>query len=350
VIQFFDHEDANGNFRVSVSCDRYVAGLLSNSEPRVDGLLAGDGYSAQILGAWFANGCGKDRLMDQARRQGVAVGPGPTKMDGDGVPDVGGQVLMCVIPESGRASWWLRMWRREGVFTAQEQQLALLALKQMQARFNQPGESAMSRLLLNRDRGLLHADPYSTAHFIRYEHELSHIVRSLETIVPQRWPALGLDEEHDFAILAVDRRALLVRFRRCSPLNDAASAHWYVETRLLEKDELPVVGEVEDDRIARSVAYIHDHYREAPDLARMAALSKLSPFHFHRLFTRSVGVSPKQYLQARQLQVARWLLRTTRLSISEIAERTGFASHGHFTNAYQRVTGVSPTVCRETGA
>lgn len=52
------------------------------------------------------------------------------------------------------------------------------------------------------------------------------------------------------------------------------------------------------DRMARILEYMGDHWRERPDLESMAGRFGLSPFHFHREFTRWAGLTPKQYLSA----------------------------------------------------
>ena len=84
----------------------------------------------------------------------------------------------------------------------------------------------------------------------------------------------------------------------------------------------------------QALAYIHENYHLAPSLSDVARAVSVSPFHFHRLFTAQVGVSPKHYLQGRQLQMARWLLGRGSVPIGTIAQRTGFSSHGHFTSTF----------------
>jgi AraC family transcriptional regulator, regulatory protein of adaptative response / methylated-DNA-[protein]-cysteine methyltransferase len=49
-------------------------------------------------------------------------------------------------------------------------------------------------------------------------------------------------------------------------------------------------------RMARAIAYLTAHYRDQPSLEEAAAAVGLSPFHFQRLFTRFVGVSPKVFI------------------------------------------------------
>ena len=140
-----------------------------------------------------------------------------------------------------------------------------------------------------------------------------------------------------------------VRFNRKRLIDLPLAEHWYLELYPLEEGELVTIGSIEDERVARAIGYIHETFQEAPSLAEMARAMHVSPFHFHRLFTQSLGISPKHYLQQKQLQVAKWLLCTSREPISTLAARTGFASHGHFSSTFQRLVGKSPSQYREEG-
>ena len=68
----------------------------------------------------------------------------------------------------------------------------------------------------------------------------------------------------------------------------------------------------------------------------------LSPAHFARAFRESLGRPPHQYLLALRLERARRLLETTKASLSDIAQRTGFADQAHFTRLFKRAFGVTP--------
>jgi AraC family transcriptional regulator, regulatory protein of adaptative response / methylated-DNA-[protein]-cysteine methyltransferase len=48
--------------------------------------------------------------------------------------------------------------------------------------------------------------------------------------------------------------------------------------------------------MGRAIRYLAEHYAEQPTLEDAAATAGLSPFHFQRLFTRYVGVSPKAFV------------------------------------------------------
>ncbi|HTP78205.1 MAG TPA: methylated-DNA--[protein]-cysteine S-methyltransferase [Rhizomicrobium sp.] len=49
-------------------------------------------------------------------------------------------------------------------------------------------------------------------------------------------------------------------------------------------------------RMGRAIRYLSERYRDQPSLEDAAAAVHLSPFHFQRLFTRYVGVSPKNFV------------------------------------------------------
>lgn len=50
--------------------------------------------------------------------------------------------------------------------------------------------------------------------------------------------------------------------------------------------------------VTRALAYLDAHWRERPDLSRIARHAGLSAAHFHRLFRRWTGTSPKRFMDA----------------------------------------------------
>jgi AraC family transcriptional regulator of adaptative response/methylated-DNA-[protein]-cysteine methyltransferase len=52
------------------------------------------------------------------------------------------------------------------------------------------------------------------------------------------------------------------------------------------------------ERISRALAYLGENWRDRPSYAEAARRTGLSPHHFHRIFTRWTGVSPKRYVDA----------------------------------------------------
>src|ERR1700675_4319514 len=58
-------------------------------------------------------------------------------------------------------------------------------------------------------------------------------------------------------------------------------------------------------RIGRAIRYLSENYAAQPDLDAAASVAALSPYHFQRLFTRYVGVSPKAFVANLTLEHAK---------------------------------------------
>jgi AraC-like DNA-binding protein len=88
--------------------------------------------------------------------------------------------------------------------------------------------------------------------------------------------------------------------------------------------------------------HIHAHLAEELDLATLAALAHISPFHFSRLFRAVTGLPPHRYLRRARLEGAEQLLSDGDATITAIANQVGFSSVSHFIVAFRRHTGLAP--------
>jgi AraC family transcriptional regulator len=77
-------------------------------------------------------------------------------------------------------------------------------------------------------------------------------------------------------------------------------------------------------------------------LKDMARSANLSPFHFHRSFTRVFQETPHQYLTRHRLEMAARLLRSTEMSVTEVGLEAGFESVPAFSAAFRRYHGQPP--------
>ncbi|QQP12827.1 helix-turn-helix transcriptional regulator [Lysinibacillus agricola] len=65
------------------------------------------------------------------------------------------------------------------------------------------------------------------------------------------------------------------------------------------------------------------------------------------IFEKRIGVSPTAYLTDLRIQKSKLLLRTSGLSIKEIAERVGYMDYFYFSRVFKKETGLSPTHFRK---
>ena len=100
-------------------------------------------------------------------------------------------------------------------------------------------------------------------------------------------------------------------------------------------------GMLGKDVLKRLRDYVVAHIDEPIEVSTLAEIAGRSPFHFTRLFTRSVGVSPHRYVVHLRLRRAVELVREGRSGLAEVALRTGFADQSHLTRWVRRVHGVS---------
>jgi AraC family transcriptional regulator len=95
------------------------------------------------------------------------------------------------------------------------------------------------------------------------------------------------------------------------------------------------------DVIKRLRDYILAHLDEPIDIATLANIAGRSPFHFTRVFARSVGITPHRYVVHLRLQRAIELIRDERAALAEAAAQTGFADQSHLSRWVRRVHGAS---------
>ena len=84
----------------------------------------------------------------------------------------------------------------------------------------------------------------------------------------------------------------------------------------------------------------------SPSLQELGRTLSVSPFHLTRAFHAEVGLPVHQYLLRLRLCLALQRIVDTPAGLSTIALDAGFASHAHFTDAFRRLFGVTPSNVR----
>jgi AraC family transcriptional regulator len=97
-------------------------------------------------------------------------------------------------------------------------------------------------------------------------------------------------------------------------------------------------------RLHKVLAYIDQHLDQPVELAQLAAVANFSAFHFHRIFSASVGETVGSYLTRRRVeQAAARLASQPRLSVLTVALSVGFGSPEAFTRAFKKHFGCAPS-------
>jgi len=99
-------------------------------------------------------------------------------------------------------------------------------------------------------------------------------------------------------------------------------------------------------RAVEAALWMDAHSHQPIDLEAAAKEAGLSSFHFLRLFSKVLGVTPHQYLVRSRLRRAARLLADDGQSITEIAYGVGFGDLSNFVRTFHRAAGVSPRAFR----
>lgn len=102
-------------------------------------------------------------------------------------------------------------------------------------------------------------------------------------------------------------------------------------------------------RMADTLAWISRHFEEQPTLADIASRAGASPYHFQRLFSRWVGLSPKKYVQHLTLERAKASLDASQ-SVLAAAFAAGLSSPGRLHDLFVNIEAVTPGEYKQGGA
>jgi LacI family transcriptional regulator len=110
-----------------------------------------------------------------------------------------------------------------------------------------------------------------------------------------------------------------------------------------QSTDLIAVG---DERLVKAMHFIREHAYEAISVEDIALAAAISRSLLERKFREAFGCPPWDHVMQLRLRKAEQLLSQTRLSIAEIAERSGFGTQEYFSAAFRKLTGRSPRAAR----
>src|SRR2546427_9173101 len=107
-------------------------------------------------------------------------------------------------------------------------------------------------------------------------------------------------------------------------------------------ESMPLATAAEDYGVVRrAIAYISKHWREQPEIERIAEAAGVSASDLHHLFRRWAGLTPKAFLQALTLDHARHLLRDS-ASVLDASYEVGLSGPGRLHDLFVTHEAMSP--------
>ncbi len=102
------------------------------------------------------------------------------------------------------------------------------------------------------------------------------------------------------------------------------------------------------ERIEKAIKFIENNFSSQPSLKDIAAHIGLSEYHFQRLFSRWVGISPKRFLQFLTKEYAKQLLENS-VNLLDVTYEAGLTSPGRLHDLFVTCEAVTPGEFKNKG-
>jgi transcriptional regulator GlxA family with amidase domain len=159
----------------------------------------------------------------------------------------------------------------------------------------------------------------------------------------QIWTGAGMSAGMDLALALVENdlgpdlarkiaRKLVIYQRRGSEQTQLSA--------LLELDP-------KSDRVQLAMAYARENLTEDLSVEALAAVARLSPRQFSRVFREETGQTPAKAIESLRLEAARVMMETSRHPVEVVAKETGFGDRERMRQAFLRAFGQPPQAMRK---
>ena len=97
-----------------------------------------------------------------------------------------------------------------------------------------------------------------------------------------------------------------------------------------------------------AVNYIQEHYTENITLEELSRVADRNPQYISAVFSKTCGMSLKEYITSLRVEAAKRMLRSTGVPIGEVAANVGYQDSKYFSRIFQKATGKSPREYRNS--
>lgn len=126
-----------------------------------------------------------------------------------------------------------------------------------------------------------------------------------------------------------------------------ALAHRFLHLGAVSPIEAPArISALPGRKLARVKDFVESALDQDITLESLAREAGYSRAHFLRMFHKSTGTTPHQYVMQRRVARAEQLLTASPLGVAEIAAACGFSSQAHLTLTFKKQTGITPAEYR----
>jgi transcriptional regulator GlxA family with amidase domain len=154
----------------------------------------------------------------------------------------------------------------------------------------------------------------------------------------QIWTGAGMSAGIDLALALVENDLGADLARR------VARKLVISQRRGSEQSQLSALLEIDpkSDRVQLAMAYARENLTDDLSVEALAAVARLSPRQFSRVFRDETGQTPAKAIESLRLEAARVMMETSRHPIEVVARETGFGDRERMRQAFLRAFGKPP--------
>ena len=97
-----------------------------------------------------------------------------------------------------------------------------------------------------------------------------------------------------------------------------------------------------ESQLIKSLSYINEHYDKDISIQTLAQIERLSVSRYNTVFRDLLGTSPVKYITELRMNKAKYLLDSTTLTISQIANMCGYLDSHYFHRVFKTSVGTTP--------
>ena len=110
----------------------------------------------------------------------------------------------------------------------------------------------------------------------------------------------------------------------------------------------PLYGDEASNKLLPAIRYLNSHFTNNDvDIATVAKEVGMSESYLRRLFLRTFGKRPLEYLNQLRIDYAKELLKSGYYSIEQVGELSGFGDPKYFSTVFKKYRGISPSEYRK---
>ncbi len=190
---------------------------------------------------------------------------------------------------------------------------------------------------------------HTVTHVFNENGEMWHKWFFIDAVIDDKY---NLDDIFSFPLLLPDRTAaeLFALFGKYVSIREEDTLCGIADKKVIAFSLLSTIAPLatqvtisEDDELKQCVDFINAHFLEKIDFEQLYTLMHCSKSSFFDKFRKATGKTPGEYTEQLKLTYAARLLLSTKLSIKEIASKSGFNDQLYFSKRFKKYFKKSPS-------